>query len=330
MKRTSWKFTFVALLCLGLSPASDAAMTKLSVAYSTFSAAQAPAWIAKDRRLFEKYGLDVELLFIRSSSIGVPALMSGAVPIAVMGGSAAVRANLAGSDTVLAGSLKKTPSLTYLVAHKKLTRIEDLRGKTIGVGRFGGSTDFVTRLALRRLGLDPEKDVKLRQIGNTPDRTAALQSGGIDATVLNPEEKYLAEKFGVNILYDLRKLGLEFLNSDIVTTRSFIKKDEETYRSVMKALVEAIHFLRTEKKKSMESMVKYMRSEDPKVVEVGYDFIADASERVPYPSVKGIQLALEEIAMEIPAARGADAARFYDDRMLQQLDKSGFVSGLYK
>ena len=309
---------------------ATAAPVKLSVAYSTFSASQAPAWIAKDRGLFEKYGLDVQLLFIRSSSIGVPALVSGAVPVAVMGGAAAVRANLAGSDTVLVGSLKKTPSLTFLIANKKITRIEELKGKTIGVGRFGGSTDFVTRLALKRLGLDPEKDVVLRQIGNTPDRTAALQTGAIAATVLNPEEKYLAEKFGVNILYDLRKLGLEFLNSDIVTTRAFMKKDEEAFRNVMKALIEAIHFLRTDKKRSMESMAKYMRSEDPKVIEIGYDFVADASDRIPYPSVKGIQLALDEIASELPAARKADAARFYDDRMLQQLEKSGFVGGLYR
>ena len=250
--------------------------------------------------MFEKYGLDVQLLFIRSSSIGVPALISGAVPVAVMGGAAAVRANLAGSDTILAGSLKKPPSLTFLIANKKITRIEELRGKTIGAGRFGGSTDYVTRLALKRLGLDPEKDVNLRQIGNTPDRTAALQTGSIAATVLNPEEKYLAEKFGVNILYDLRKLGLEFLNSDIVTTRSFIKKDEETYRNVMKALVEAIHFLRTDKRDSMESMGKYMRSEDPKVIEIGYDFIADAAERIPYPSVEGIQLALRKSLPKYP------------------------------
>ena len=133
-----------------------------------------------------------------------------------------------------------------------------------------------------------------------------------------------------NVACPLIDCGLEFLNSDIVTTRSFIKKDEETYRNVMKALVEAIHFLRMDKKRSMKSVAKNMRSEDPKVTEVGYDFIADASERVPYPSVRGIHLALEEIAAEIPAARKADAMRFYDDRMLQQLEKIGFVAGLYK
>src|ERR1043166_2918170 len=272
--RSPVKSFLLAAILFAFQAASiaTAAPVKLSVAYSTFSASQAPAWIAKDRGLFEKYGLDVQLLFIRSSSIGVPALVSGAVAMAVMGGAAAVRANLAGSDTILVGSLKKTPTLPFVIANKKITRIEELKGKTIGVGRFGGSTDFVTRLALKRLGLDPEKDVILRQIGNTPDRTAALQAGSIAATVLNPEEKYLAEKFGVNILYDLRKLNLEFLNSDIVTTRAFIKKDEETYRNVMKALVDAIHFLRTDKRRSMESMAKYMRSEDPKVIEIGYDF----------------------------------------------------------
>ena len=302
---------------------------RLSVGYSTFVASQASLWVAKDSGIFEKNGLDVELIFIRSASIGVPALLSGTTPIAVMGGEAAIRSNLAGSDLVLVGSLTNTPTLAFLVSSKRITKIEDLRGKTVGVGRFGGGTDSVTRLAFRKLGIDPEKDVKIRQIGNVPERTAALQNGTIDATVLNAEQKLEGERFGINVLFDLRKLGLEFLSTTVVTTRSFITKERDAIRGFMSAMVEAIHFFKGNKKRSMEIMAKYMRTADWKIIEVGYDYDAEVYPRAPYPSIRGIQFALEEIAQENPAAKKADVERFFDARWVQELDKSGFIDGLY-
>jgi len=303
---------------------------RLNVGYSTFAAADSALWVAKDLGIFEKNGLDVELIFIRSSSIGVPALMSGTTPFAVMGGAAAIRSNLAGSDLVLVGSLKKLPSLAFLVSSKKAATIEDLKGKTVGVGRYGGATDFVTRVALRKLGIDPERDVKILQIGNTPERTVALRTGAIDATVLSPEEKFSAERYGINVLFELRKLGFEILNTDVVTTRAFIQKNEETVHKFIKAIVEGIRFFKINKKESMRVMAKYMRTEDLKIVEVGYDYESEVYERAPYPSIGGIQSALEEIARENPAARKADVKRFFDARLIQELDKSGFIDGLYR
>lgn len=319
---------FIFLLVATAQAAS--APIKLSVGYSTFVASQASLWVAKDSGISEKNGLDVELIFIRSASIGVPALLSGTTPIAVMGGEAAIRSNLAGSDLVLVGSLTNAPTLAFLVSSKRITKIEDLRGKTVGVGRFGGGTDSVTRLALRKLGIDPERDVRLRQIGNVPERTAALQNGIIDATVLNAEEKFAAERFGINVLFDLRKLGLEFLSTTIVTTRSFITKENNTIRSFMNAMVEAIHFFKGNKKRSMEIMAKYMRTTDWKIIEVGYDYDAEVYPRAPYPSIRGIQFALEEIGQENAAARKVDVKRFFDASFIQELDKSGFIDGLYK
>ena len=326
------RMLLVALFVFSRKPIAQAASApiKLNVAYSTFVASQAALWIAKDSRMFEKNGLDVELIFIRSASMGVPALLSGTTPISVMAGEAAIRSNLAGSDLVIVGGLTKTPTLTFLISSKKITKVEDLKGKTIGVGRFGGGTDSVTRLVLRRLGIDPERDVKMRQIGNVPERTAALQAGIIDATVLNPEEKFAAERFGINVLFDLRKLGLEFLTAAIVTTRSFTTKENHTIHSFMKAMVEAIHFFKGNKKRSMEIMGKYMRTQDSKIIEVGYDNDAEVYDRAPYPSIKGIQLALEEIAQGNPGAKKADVKLFFDARWVQELDKSGFIDGLYR
>lgn len=323
----------LAILCVLFfvsTAQAGSAPIRLNVGYSTFAASDSALWVAKDLGIFEKNGLDVELIFIRSAAIGVPALVSGTTPFAVMGGAAAVRSNLAGSDLVLVGSLKKPPSLAFLVSSKKVARIEDLKGKTVGVGRYGGATDFVTRVALRKLGIDPERDVKIRQIGNTPERTVALRTGTIDATVLSPEEKFSAERYGINVLFELRKLGLEILNTDVVTTRAFIQKNEETVHKFMRAMVEGIRFFKINKKESMRVMAKYMRNEDLKIVEVGYDYESEVYERAPYPLIGGIQSALEEIAQENPAARKADVKRFYDARWVQELDKSGFINDLYR
>ncbi|MBI4524335.1 MAG: ABC transporter substrate-binding protein [Deltaproteobacteria bacterium] len=323
-------FVALGVFFFGFLPQGTSAPIKLRIGYSTFAAADSGLWVAKDLGTFEKNGLDVELIFIRSSSIGVPALVSGSTPITIMGGTAAIRSNLAGSDLVLLGSFKKLPSLAFLVANKKIARIEDLKGKTVGVGRFGGATDYVTRLALKKLGIDPEREVKIRQIGNTPERTVALQTGAIDATVLSPENKFAAERFGINVLLDLRKLGVEILNTDIISTRGFIQKNEETIHRFMRAMVEGIHLFKTNKKKSILVMSQYMRTGDSKILEVGYDYEAEVYERAPYPSIAGIQLALEEIAQENPAARKADVRRFFDARWVQELDKSGFIDALYR
>ena len=142
-------------------------------------------------------------------------------------------------------------------------------------------------MALRELKLDANKDVTLLQIGGTPLRTAALQAGNIDATVLTVEEKFSADKFGINVLFDLRQLGLEFLTNDVVTTREFLKRDGGTVRRFIKGLVEGIHYYKTRKKESVDIMARYMRSTDRKVIEVGYDFNAEEYGRKPYVGHRG-------------------------------------------
>ena len=302
----------------------------LKVAYSTIAAGHSVLWVTQEAGIFQKNGLDVEILFIQSSSLLAQALVGGSVPIATMGGVAAVDGNLRGVDLVLLASLKKTPSLTYLVTSKEIRRPEDLKGKKLGVSRIGSSSDSILRLALRKLGLNPEKDVAVLQVGSTPLRTAALRSGSIDGTILTVEEKFAAEKFGVNVLFDLRKLGFEFLTTDVVTTKSFIKKDEDAVRSFVRALVEGIRYYKTHKVQSMDVMAKYMRNTDRKIIEIGYDFNAEEYERKPYPSVQGVELGLAEIAHRNPKAKEAKPEQFMETKFLKDLDQSGYIDDLYK
>lgn len=323
---------FIVLLGLLFSTHGFAAEApiRLRVAYPTNAAGYAILWVTKDAGLFEKNGLDAELLYIQSSTLIAQAMAGGSVGITTMAGGSAIEANLQGLDVVLLASLKKRPSLTYLAAAKEITRPDQLKGKRVAVSRVGSSSDSILRLALRRLGLNPEKDVTILSIGNSPLRVAALQTGQIDATILTVEDEVAAKKFGLNILLDLRTLGLEFLETDVATTKGFIQNDEEAVVRFMKAIVEGIHFFKTQKTKSMEIMSKYMRVKDPKIIEVGYDFHAEVYEKKPYPAVAAIQAALEEIAHRNPKARQAQPEQFIETKFVRQLDESGYIDALYR
>lgn len=309
---------------------SNAQTPKLRVGYSSVSAGQSVLWITKEAGIFRRNGLDVELLFVQSASLMAQALAGQTLPIAIMSGATAMEGQINGGDLLILLMLKKTPALTYIVGSKNITKAEQLKGKKLGISRFGSVSDFLLRMALRELGIDSNKDVHILQIGGTPLRTAALQAGNIDATVLTVEEKFAAEKFGINVLFDLRKLGLEFFTNDVVTTRRFLRQEEETIRKFIKSMVEGIHYYKMRKKESIDIMAKYMRTTDRSIIEVGYDFNAAEYGRKPYPTANAAQLALEEIARRNPKAKDARLEQFSDSGFLRELDESGFIDNLYK
>jgi ABC-type nitrate/sulfonate/bicarbonate transport system substrate-binding protein len=300
------------------------------VAYGTITSGYSVVWITKDAGIFAQNGLDVELLLIQSSPILAAAMVSGNVPLAVMGGAAAVASNLSGSDLVLIGSLRKISSLAFFVTTKDISRPEQLKGKILGIDRFGGAGDFILRLVLEKLGLNPEKDVTIRQVGQSPVRLAALQAGVIHGTTLSAEDKVAADRIGLPVLVDVRKLGVEILGSDLVATRNFIKAEETTVRRFMKALVEGIRYYKSHRVETMQTMARYMKVKDPALIEAGYDFNAQEYQRKPYPSIGGIQTALEQMSQTIPKAKNANVERFFDARFVRELDQSGFIDTLYK
>jgi NitT/TauT family transport system substrate-binding protein len=328
IQRKLWSFLLL-LLIPSLSQAAESTV-KLRVAYPTLTASYAVAWIAKEAQIFKKHGLDVELLFIQSSPILVAAMLAGDSPIGLTSGAPAVSGNLSGSDLVLIASLSNVSGIAYVVTSAKITSPAQLKGKIIGIDRLGGTGDFILRRTLRKLAIDPDRDVTIRQVGQSPVRLAALQAGSIDATTITVEDKLAAEKFGLNILIDIPKLGVEVLSSGVVTTRSFIKREEDIVRRFMRSIVEGIHYYRTQKPRSIEIMSRYMRVADPRLIEIGYDFNAQTYRQKPYPFTQGIQLVLEQLAHTNPAAKTAEPERFIDTRFVKELDANGFIDRLYK
>ena len=320
----------IYLLFLSSVSWGSEASVKLKVAYGTITSGYSVIWVAKEAGIFAQNELDVELLLIQSSPILASAMVSGNVPVAVMGGAAAVASNLSGSDLVLIGSLRKTSSLAFFVTTKEISRPEQLKGKTLGIDRYGGAGDFILRLVLQKFGLSPERDVIIRQVGQSPLRLAALQAGIIQGTTLSAEDKVAADKLGLPLLVDVRKMGIEFLGSDVVATRTMIKTEEATMRRFMKSLVEGIRYYKTHKPEATQTMARFMKVKDPALVEAGYDFNAQEYQRKPYPTIGGIQTALEQLSQTNPKAKNANVERFFDARFVRELDQSGFIDGLYK
>jgi NitT/TauT family transport system substrate-binding protein len=322
----------IALIGLFVSSTSWGAPVpiKLRVAYPTLTGSYAVAWIAKEEQIFRKNGLDVELLFIQSSPILVAAMLAGNAPIGLTSGAPAVSSNLSGSDLVLVASLSNVSGIAYLVTSPKITNPSQLKGKILGIDRLGGTGDFILRRTLRKLGLDPEKDVAIRQVGQSPVRLAALQAGSIDGTTITVEDKLTAEKFGLNILVDIPKAGIEVLSSGVVTTRSFIKKEQDTVRRFIWSIVEGIHTYKTRRTKSIEIMSRYMKVSDPRVIEIGYEFNAQTYRQKPYPFTDGIKLVLEQLSHTNPTAKIVEPERFLDARFVRELDENGEIDRLYR
>ena len=309
---------------------ASAQVTRIKVGYSSIGVGQCLVWVAKEAGLFKENGLDVQLIFIGSSSVMTQALIAGDVPIAIMSGSTAIGSQLAGADLVIAASTKKDPAQAFLVTAKGISQPEQLKGKKLAVSRLGASSDFILRVILKKIGLVPEKDVAIIQVGSSPVRMAALANGVADGTALTFEEMMVAKKMGFNVLLNTMDFGVEALNSDVVTTRKFIRESRDTVQRFIKGMIKGVSFFAANKRFSMDVIARYTKSNDAEKIEYGYDYVAKIFLKKPYPPTKGIQLALEEIGERTPSARTANPEQFIDISIVKELDQSGYIDGLYR
>jgi NitT/TauT family transport system substrate-binding protein len=300
----------------------------LKVGYLSIAAGHSVLWVTKEAGIFKKNGLGVEAVYAPSSAL-TQAMLSGGIPLGITGPVSPLEANLKGADFVILGTLRKTPTLIYLVSHKKITNVQQLRGKKLGVGRFGSATDKVLIMTLKKLGIEPH-EVSLLQLGNSALRMLALQQEGIDATILAVEDGLTAKRLGLNVLLDIRELNIEYPTNEIVSTRRFVAQDEDSIRKFMKSMVEGVHFYKTQKAKSMEIMKKYMKIVEPDVIEIGYDFTARETQRKPYASMAGIKVVIDDLATTNPTAAKIKSEQFVDSRFVSELDRSGFIDALYR
>jgi len=313
-----------------MAPLPLGAAERLYTAYfSPAPGGSSVIWVAKEARLFEKHGLDVAPVLIPSSVRTLQAVIAGESAIAESAGPAVASARLAGGDIVaLAGSVN---ILTYyFVTLPSIKRPEDLKGK-IGANQSPGTiADFALRVSLRKLGLDPAREVSLRSMGVLYDRIAAMQKGLVQFTVVTEAEKPIIEKLGYSVLLDLISLKIPFPQRGIYTMGKTIKEQPDMVRRYVRAYVEAIHYFKTRKEDTIQIMRKYSRVEDRSVLEHTQTWFTENMPDYPYPPVDGYQVVLQEIASSNPKAGTLNAKDVVDARFVKELEDSNFVGNLAK
>lgn len=319
-------FFVLSVLFLSSDALFAQGLTRLMSAYSAISGPHAVLWIAREAGLFEKNGLRADVAYIRSGSTLSQALVAGEIQMAQTGGPAALAAGVAGADLVLvAVALNTTP----IVLMGTVSRMEELKGKAIGVTRYGSNTDISARFALKKFGLQPEKDVALIQLEDYPGIMGGLQSGRIAAGALADPFTDHANKLGYKEIANIAALGLEFPFVSVVAKRSYLRDHSDVAQNFVRAYAEAIALYKTNHELAVKVTQKYTGIKDPAILSSTVNFYAPKLARVPYPTTGGIRFVLEQIAARDPRARSVNPEAFMDVRFVKQLDESGFIKGLY-
>lgn len=330
-----------ALLCLlavymvgsGNSPAGAASLTRSNFASSITSESMAAVWVAKDRGLFRKYGLDVQFILMPRSPLAVAALIAGEIDMAVIGPGHLLNAGIGGADLIgIANFLQK---LDYrLNGRPELKRPEDLRGKKIAISGPGSTSHIVTLLALQTLGLDPNQ-AKISFItipGTELNRRIALETGNVDATMLRGSIGDLYGNKGYTALFNFKGSGLTMPQTMMVTTRRTAANKPQAVESYLKTIVEAIAFLvdPAHKESATRIIASNLRLTNPADAEEAYQSVSNSFERVPYPNLEGMKR-LHSVLLSInPKLVDVRVETVVDSSYINKLESSGFIQGLYK
>lgn len=309
MKRlTIHAILVVALWWISAQPAA-AQSTTLHIGFNGFYGA-APLYVAQDAGIFRKQGFTLEMVFIAGGSLSTQALIGKSLDLLQTGGPPFLNAYLRGARLKIIGGV--TNILPYvLITGGGITSSEQLRGKKIGISRFGSNTDFVVRLALGRLGLNPA-DVTVLQVGGSQSRLVALKAGTIDATVLSPEEALAAEKLGLYPLLDFVAKGVEFPHVNIVAREDYLQAQGPLIKRFMAAYVEGIHFFKTHKEEAIRKMMVLSKLNSREIAEKAFDVYSRSLPDDGRPTIKGLEAVLADFAREEPKAKGLTVAQIVD------------------
>jgi len=291
-----------------------------------FSATQAPLWAAKEGRYFEKYGIkNLEVIQFSGGQPVTRALIGGDIQISTTGGAAVVNARLKGADPVIIARTVGVFPYTLYVG-KEIRDAAELKGKKLAVSTVGGSGYVAAQYALRKLGLDPDKDVTMLQVGDFGTRLASLAAGTVQGTLLLPPFTLRAKELGLRPLYDLVGSGIRYPINQITARQSFVKSQRETVKNFMKGFIAGLARFRTDRDFGIKVLGKNLRETDSKILSETYDFWLKVFPRVPNPGPEDATVFLE--FMQVKERR--DWRDFVDTSVMDELESEGFLNSVYK
>jgi NitT/TauT family transport system substrate-binding protein len=320
----------IFLLSFAFFTTDARAQEKVRLSYSSTDTINQVWTIAQDAGFYKKYGLDVDLVYIGSTTIGIAAIVAQDVQVGNAAGSGVANAAVRRADTVSTGCVINV--LAYeLVVRDNIKTAEDLKGKSIGISRFGSASDVAARELLKGLGLRPQEDVKILQVGGASERAAGFSRGVIAGFPSPPGNVHLIPGgLPHRILADMGDLPkpypLPFICA--VTTKSYLAKKRDTVKRVLMALIEATHYFKTNKEGTQKIVAKYLRGANKAYLETSYNSTVKILERVPYTSREGMKIQLDEALRQAPGSK-VTVDDLIDDSLVRELEKEGFIERVY-
>ena len=302
------------------------------MAFTSLSSVMCPPWIAREAGIFNKHGLDVEVVATPTGVEGMNALIAGEVQFLQISGGTTASAALGGADVIIVATTLDS-LVQQLIARPEIEKPEQLKGKNLGITitRFGTSIDVGARLALRHFGLTPEKEVAIVQVGGMESMVAALQADRIQAGILSYPAITQALKLGHRSLLDVASLGIPYAFTGVTTRSRLIREDPELVRRYLMAQTEAIARAKRDKNLALKVMSKYLRMASGSALAESYEIdVQKYMLKVPLTTVEAVKSVLDDLASRIPKAKDADPKRFFDDSFVRQMQSTGFIDALYR
>lgn len=287
------------------------------------------AYLTQDAGLWRKYGVDARVVLFESGSTLAMVARTGEVSFAINSGPTVIAARTQGADSIMVAATVNT--LPYsLITAKSITSWNQLKGKKVGISRFGSGTDTAIRLVVKKFGLDPVKDMVILQGGTQPSRLQAVLAGSLDATLVSPPLDLTAKKQGLNILVNLADLGIPYPQLVIETTERFNREQPLVVKNFLKGFIAGIFYAASHKEETMKTITKYLKTDDPEILEATHKSFLQVTDYTAMPNIEGIRNAMDEVAVRMPAVKNKKPEDFVDTRFLKELEKEGFFKQFQK
>ena len=306
---------------------TSVAADRVRIGYTSPGPQHGILWVGDVSGIFKKNNLDLEIIYM-PGNISIASLLSGEIQFGQMTGALMSPARLQGADPVMVVSIQELLD-DRMVVRPTIKTPEDLKGKRIAISRFGAASHMRVINILPRFGLT-EKDVKFLQIGDTPARIVALAGNAVDASSFSPPDHLAAAQTGMRILFNMADFNIFYQGTGLVTTQRNIAKNRDVVKRMVKSYVEAIHVVRTNPEQTKRAFVKYRKTKDEKQLEDAYQTLRETVKQKPYPNLEAFKTIFKDVSDRIPAAKTANAKEFVDISFLEELDKSGYIDGLYR